>query len=95
LRSTLSKIKVFALDPPGRADTEVTELGRFIGRIPTLHDTIETLRRVLLAVMLEPFRLYEAAAQGRRGLLILAGEIVFADRAADAIEGVERLAHGV
>jgi hypothetical protein len=36
--------------------------------------------------MLEPFGLDQAAAQRRRGLLILAGEIVLADGAADVRE---------
>src|SRR6201997_1607423 len=47
------------------------------------------------AIALEPFRLDQTAAQRGRGLLILAGEIVFADRLADAIEGFEWLAIGV
>jgi hypothetical protein len=37
-------------------------------------------------VMPEPRRLDEAAAQWRRRLLVLAGEIVFADRPADLLE---------
>ena len=45
--------------------------------------------------MLEPGRLDQAAAQWRRGLLVLAGEIVFADRPADLLEYRERLALGV
>jgi len=66
---------------PSCADAEVTELSSFICRIPTLHDAVEALRQVLCIVMLEPFRFHQAAAQGRGGLLILAGEVVFADRA--------------
>ena len=37
----------------------------------------------LLAIALEPFGLDQAAAQRRGGLLILAGEVVFADRSPD------------
>src|SRR6185437_14214580 len=40
-------------------------------------------------------RFDQTAAQRRRGLLILAGEVVFADGAADTIDGVERLAAGM
>jgi hypothetical protein len=50
---------------------------------------------LLLTVELEPFFLDHTAAQGRGGLLILTGEIVFADRMADLVEGVERLALGM
>jgi hypothetical protein len=49
----------------------------------------------VLAVALEPCFLDQPAAQGCRGLLILAGEIVFADRPADVLEGGKRLARGV
>ena len=55
----------------------------------------KSLRPFVLAIALEPFRLDQAATQGRRGLLILASEIVFPDRPADAVESVERLARGV
>ena len=48
--------------------------------------------RSLSPIALEPFRLDQAAAERGRGLLILAGEIVFADRPADVLEGGERLA---
>jgi len=39
----------------------------------------KSLRPFVLAIALEPFRLDQAATQGRRGLLILASEIVFPD----------------
>jgi len=39
--------------------------------------------------------LNHAATLRSRGLLILAGEVIFADRAADLLEHVERLALGV
>jgi hypothetical protein len=45
--------------------------------------------------MPEPGRLDEPAAQWRRGLLVLAGEIVFADRPADLLEHRDRLARRV
>ena len=45
--------------------------------------------------MPEPRRLDEAAAQWRRGLLVLAGEIVFAQCAADLLEHLGRLALGM
>ena len=55
----------------------------------------KALRHLGLPIALEPFHLDEAAAQRGGGLLILAGEVVFADRAPDAVEGVERLTIGV
>src|SRR5271166_4942616 len=42
--------------------------------------------------LLEPGRLDHAAAQRRRCLLVLAGEIVFADHLAEVLEHRERLA---
>jgi hypothetical protein len=44
---------------------------------------------------LEPFRLDQATAQRGGRLLILASEIVFAERPPDMLEGFERLALGV
>jgi len=81
--------------PPGRADAVIAEVGRLVGGIPTLHDAVKALRPILLAVELEPLFLDHTAAQGRGGLLILTGEIVFADRMADLVQGVERLARGM
>jgi hypothetical protein len=40
----------------------------------------------------EPFGLDQATAQGRRGLLILAGKVVLANRATDVLQNGERLA---
>ena len=45
--------------------------------------------------MPEPRPLDETAAQWRRGLLILAGKVVFADRAADLLKHFGRLALGM
>src|SRR5207248_7776110 len=42
-----------------------------------------------------PFRLDQTAAQRGGGLLILAGEVVFADRPPNTVEGVERLTVGM
>jgi hypothetical protein len=56
---------------------------------------LEALEPLVLAVALEPCFLDQPAAQGCRGLLILAGEIVLADRPADVREGGERLTRGV
>jgi hypothetical protein len=52
---------------------------------PALHDALEALRPLILAVALEPFRLDQAAAQRSRRLLILSSEVVFADGAADVL----------
>src|SRR5438128_3168922 len=80
---------------PSCAHREIAELGRLVGGVPALHDAVEPLRPFVLAIALEPFGLDHPAAQRGRGLLILSGEVVFADRAPDAAEGVERLAVGV
>ena len=40
----------------------------------------------------EPFGLDQATAQGGRGLLILAGKVVLANRATDVLQNGERLA---
>jgi hypothetical protein len=56
------------------------------------HDAVETVRPLVLAIALEPFGLDQAAAQRGGGLLILAGEVVFADGPPDAVEDFERLA---
>jgi len=42
--------------------------------------------------VLEPFCLDQAAAQGRWGLLILAGKVVLANRATDVLQNGEWLA---
>src|ERR1700758_3606302 len=89
------KEEILAFDPPGRAHREIAQLGRLVGRIPALHDAVKTLRSILLAVILEPFRFYQAAAQRGGRLLVLAGKVVFADCLADAVERVERLALGM
>src|SRR5207249_12091953 len=95
LAQQAQQVKVLASDTPGRADAEVAELGRLVGGIPALHDVLEALGPLVLAVTLEPCFLDQPAAQGCRGLLILASEIVLADGAADVREGGERLARGV
>src|SRR5208282_3091068 len=77
-----------------RADAEIAELGRLAGGVPALHDALE-LRHLGGCVMPEPTRLHEAAAQWRGGLLVLAGEIIFADRPADLLEHPGRLARGM
>ena len=53
--------EVLAFHAPGRAHREIAELGRLVGGVPALHDAVEALRPVLLAVALEPFRLDQAA----------------------------------
>ena len=80
---------------PARAHAEIAELGRLVGGVPALHDALEALGPLVLAVALEPCFLDQPAAQGCRGLLILTSEIVLADGATDVREGGERLARGV
>jgi hypothetical protein len=77
----------FAKRPPAglrsvfctNAHAEIAELARFVGGVPALHNAVEFLRPLVRHVVLEPRRLDHAAALWCRGLLVLAGEIVFAD----------------
>src|SRR5439155_7074386 len=89
------QIEVLALDPPARADAEIAELGRLVGGVPALHDAVEPVGPLVRRIAPEPRRLDHAAAQRRGGLLVLAGEIVFADRAAELFEHIRRLALGM
>src|SRR5271169_1557468 len=91
----IDQIKLLALDPPAGADAEIAELGRLVGGVPALHDAVEGLRQFSRRVMLEPRRLDETAAQWRRGLLVLAGEVILPDRPADLLEHCRRLPLGV
>src|SRR5882762_7776306 len=95
LAQQAQQVKVLAPHTPGRTDAEVAELGRLVGGVPALHDVLEALRPLVLAVALEPCFLDQPAAQGCRGLLILTSEIVLADRPSDVLESGERLARGV
>src|SRR6516162_796887 len=65
---------MFAFDAPGRAHAKIAELGGFVSGVPALHDALEALRPFVLTIAPEPFGLDQAAAQGSRGLLILAGK---------------------
>src|SRR6266446_11006230 len=91
----MQKIEVLAGDAPARADAEIAELGRLVGGVPALHDSVEALRPLVRRISPEPGRLDHAAALRCRHLLILAGEIVFAQSAADLLEHLGRLALGV
>ena len=77
------------------------ELARLVGGVPALHDAVELVRPLVGRVASEPRRLDHAAALRRRGLLVLAGEIIFADPrdkpgdAADLLEHFRRLALGM
>src|SRR5215831_17762841 len=48
--------------------------------------SLSSVALIFLAIALEPFALNQAAAQRRRRLLILAGEVVFADRPPAAVK---------
>jgi hypothetical protein len=84
--------EVFAFHSPGCAHRKITELGRLVGGVPALHDAVEWLRNFLVTIALEPFLLDQTAAQWGGGLLILPGEVVFTNRAPNAVESYERLA---
>ena len=55
----------------------------------------EFVRPFVWRVTVEPNRLDHTAALRRGGLLVLAGKIVFAERAADLLEGRQWLALGM
>src|SRR5271155_4045419 len=83
--------EVLAAHSPSRAHREIAEFRRLVGGVPALHDAVEALRSLALAVALEPFGFHHAAAQWRGRLLILSGEVVFADGPPDVLKGFERL----
>ena len=91
----MQQVKVLALDPPARAHAEIAQLARLVGSVPALHDAVELPRPLVRRVIPEPHRLDEPTALRCRRLLVLAGEIVLADRAADLLEHGERLALGM
>ena len=91
----VDQVEVLARDAPARAHAEIAELGRLVGGVPALHDALEARRQLVGRIAPEPGRLDEAAAQRGGRLLVLAGEIVFADRAADMLEHATRLAFRV
>jgi hypothetical protein len=80
---------------PASAHAEIAELGRLVGGVPALQDALEGGGQLVRRIAPEPGRLDEAAAQWGGCLLVLAGEIVFADRAADMLEHRTRLAFRV
>ena len=71
------------------------ELGGLVGGVPALHDLVEFLGKLVCCVILEPRGLDNAAARGRRGLLVLAGEIVLAEGAAELCQHFRGLALGM
>src|SRR5438132_4917108 len=91
----MQEIEVLAGDAPARAHAEIAELGRLVGGVPALHDAVEEGGPLVWRVSPEPRRLDHAAALRCGHLLVLAGEIVFADRPADLLEHDGRLALGM
>src|ERR1700736_1938967 len=88
-------MEVLAGNPPARAHAEIAELGRLVGGVPALHDAVEEGGPLARRVSPEPRRFDHAAALRCRHLLVLAGEIIFADRAADLLDHFGRLARGM
>src|SRR5277367_1065957 len=88
----VDEVEVLARDAPARAHAEIAELARLVGGVPALQDALEGGGQLVRQVAPEPGRLDEAAAQRGGRLLVLAGKIVFADRAADMLEDGTRLA---
>src|SRR3984893_4532073 len=95
LAQYMQQIEVLAGDAPGGADAEIAELGRLVGGVPALHDAVEEDGPLTGRVSPEPRRLDHAAALGCGHLLVLAGEIILADRPADLLEHGGRLALGM
>src|SRR5262249_41816612 len=89
------QIKILAADAPAGADAEIREFARLVGGVPALHAAVEGGRQILRPIALEPTGFDEAAAERSRGLLVLAGEVVFADRAAGGGEHRQALARRV
>src|ERR1700736_6679115 len=88
-------MEVLAGNAPARAHAEIAELGRLVGGAPALRDAVEEGGPLARRVSPEPRRLDHAAALWCGHLLILAGEIVLADRPADLLEHFGRLARGM
>ena len=91
----MQQIEVLALNAPARAHAEIAELGGLVGGVPALHDAVEFPRPLVRRVMAKPHKLDHAAALRHRGLLVLTGEMVFADGPTDTGEGVKRLPVGM
>ena len=80
------------LDAPSRADGIIGELGRLARRVPALDDLIEARWALLWAIAPKPGFLDHSAAGRRRRLLILSGEVIFADSRSDALQRFEQFA---
>ena len=95
LAQDVEQIEVAVLDAPGGADAVIGEVGRLVGGVPALEDALEARGEGFGRVGAEPFGLDHAAAERGRGLLVLAGEMVGAERAAELLEDGQGLALGV
>ena len=65
LPKDVQQIDLLPLDPPGRANAVIAELSHLVGRVPTLHDTIE-FRQLMRRVATKPCQLDEPAAGRHR-----------------------------
>lgn len=52
---------MFVLHAPSRADAVVVEFGRLVGRVPALHDLLETIRQLPGEKILKQFGVTGAA----------------------------------
>src|SRR5580698_3214119 len=86
----MNQVDVFSLHAPSRTNAKVTQFGGLVRGVPTLEYLLEFGRQLRRSVSLEPFHLHQAAAQGGRGLLILASEVVFPHRFADTLQYLQR-----
>src|SRR5215472_16382446 len=80
----MQQIEVLAPDAPGGAPLPFpprmrervrvgAELGGLVGGVPALRDLVESVGKLVCRVILKPRGFDHAAAQWRRGLLVLAG----------------------
>jgi hypothetical protein len=95
LAQHVRQIKVLALDPPAGADAEIAEIARLVGMSQRCAIRSNFSRPLVGHVIPEPRRLDHGRRPAAPRLLVLAGKIVFADRAADLLDGRQRLALGV
>ena len=75
LAQNVEEIEGGSLDAPSGADGVIGKLRRLVRCVPTLDDLIEAFRALVGAIAAEPGLLDDAAAGGRRRLLVLPAKL--------------------
>ena len=88
----MQQIDVLAFDSPARAHAEITELACLIGGVPALDDAVEFFGPLVCPVSREPCRLDHTTPCGDGACWYWPVKLYFADRAADPLECLQRLA---